>query len=268
MKQIKQMQSVKILLLHLIIFIFIFGCASDKTGIKENQPFNPEDSFKKANDLIEKKNYEEARKILEEVRTRDSSREYAVLAKLRIADTYFENESYEEAAGEYEAFLAVDSYNKYASYAQYKLALSLFKQIKTIDTSYSTVQRALSEFEKLRRNYPRNPYMDITESRIKACRQMLAEHEFYVGDFYYKKGAYTAAARRFNALLKDYPGSTREPEALYYLGLSYMNSGQHGLALSTLKTLIEKFPSLEISSKAQKQLSSIGYLTIKSDNGK
>ena len=97
---------------------------------------------------------------------------------------------------------------------------------------------------------------------------MLAEHEFYVGDFYYKKGAYTAAARRFNALLKDYPGSTLEPEALYYLGLSYANLGQHGLALSTLKTLIEKFPSLEISSKAQKQLSSIGYLTIKSDNGK
>jgi outer membrane protein assembly factor BamD len=268
MKLIKQMRSVKILLLHFIIFIFLFGCASDQTGIKENQPFNPEDSFKKANDLIEKKDYEGARKILEEVRTRDSSQQYAVLAKLRIADTYFENESYEEAAGEYEAFLGADSFNKYASYAQYKLALSLFKQIKTIDTSYSTVQKALREFEKLQRNYPRNPYMDITENRIKGCRQMLGEYDFYVGDFYYKKGAYTAAAKRFNALLKDYPGSMQEPEALYYLGLSYLNIGQHGLALSTLKTLIEKFPSLEISSKAQRQLSSVGYFTVKSDNGK
>jgi outer membrane protein assembly factor BamD len=268
MEQIKQMRSLKIFLLHLIIFTFIYGCASDQTELKENQPFNAEDSFKKANDLIEKKDYEEARKILEEIRTRDSSQQYAVVAKLRIADTYFENESYEEAAGEYEAFLGADPYNKYASYAQYKLALSFFKQIKTIDTSYFTAQRAIKEFEKLQRNYPRNPYMDITESRIKGCLQMLAEYEFYVGDFYFKKGAYNAAAQRFNVLLKDYPGSTQEPEALYYLGLSYMNIGQHGLALSTLKALIEKFPSLEISSKAQKQLSSVGYLTIKSDNGK
>lgn len=268
MEQIKQMRSLKIFLLHLMIFIFIFGCASDQTELKENQPFNAEDSFKKANDLIEKKDYEEARKILEEVRTRDSSQQYAVLARLRIADTYFENESYEEAAGEYEAFLGADPYNKYASYAQYKLALSFFKQVKTIDISYSTLQRALMEFEKLQRNYPRNPYMEITENRIKGCRQMLGEYEFYVGDFYFKKGAYNAAAQRFNALLKDYPGSMQEPEALYYLGLSYINTGQHGLALSTMKTLIGKFPSLEISSEAQKRLSSIGYLTIKSDNGK
>lgn len=268
MRQMKQMQYWKIILLHILIIIFVSGCASDKKELKENETFNAEDAFKKANELIEKKDYEEARKVLEEIRTKDSSQQYAPVAKLRIADTYFDNESYEEAATEYEAFLKTDPYNKYASYAQYKLALSYFKQIKTIDISYSTAQKALSEFEKLQRNYPRNPYMEITESRIKECRQMLAEYEFYVGDFYFKKGAYNAAAHRFNTLLKDYPGSIREPEALYYLGLSYRDMGQHGLAYTTLQTLIKKFPSLEISSEAKEQLSSVGYLILKSDNGK
>jgi outer membrane protein assembly factor BamD len=268
MRQIKQMQYGKIILLHTLIIIFVLGCASDNKKLKENESFNAEDSFKKANELIEKKDYEEARKVLEEIKTKDSSQQYATVAKLRIADTYFEGESYEEAATEYEAFLKADPYNKYASYAQYKLALSYFKQIRTIDISYSTAERALSEFEKLQKNYPRNPYMEITESRIKECRQMLAEYEFYVGDFYFKKGAYNAAAHRFDALLKDYPGSMQEPEALYYLGLSYKNIGQHGLAYTALRTLIEKFPSLEISNEAQKQLSSVGYLILKSDNGK
>jgi outer membrane protein assembly factor BamD len=264
----KQIKSVRKILLLFIIILFIFACSSNKTAIKENQPFKPEESLKKANELIDRGKYDEARTILEEVKAKDASQQYAVLAKLRIADTYFENESYEEAATEYETFLGADPYNKYASYAQYRLAMSYFKQIRTIDVSYSMVQKALKEFEKLQRNYPRNPYMDVTEIRIKACQRMLAEYEFYVGSFYFKSGAYNAAVLRFNALLKNYPDSMKEPEALYYLGLSYGKIGQTGQAVQTLTALTKKFPTSELSKEAQKHLASFGYLIIKSNKEK
>ncbi len=257
----------KVLLVFASIF-FIVACSSNKTALKENQPFNAEESFKKANNLMEQRSYEEARGIFEDIKARDASQQYAALAKLRIADTYFEDGSYEEAVTEYETFLEADPYNKYASYAQYKLAMSFFKQIKGVDISYSTAQRALKEFEKLQRNYPRNPYMDVTESRITACRRMLAEYEFYVGSFYFNKGSYEAAAQRFNNLLSNYPDSLKEPEALYYLGLSYENMGQRGLALKSLQALIEKFPSLAVSRDAKKHLASFSYLIIKSNSEK
>ncbi|MBI5098374.1 MAG: outer membrane protein assembly factor BamD [Nitrospirae bacterium] len=268
MELYKTIKFVKRVFLLFISILFIFGCSSNKAAVKENQAFNSEESLKKANDLIERGNYEEAREILENVKARDASQQYATLAKLRIADTYFENESYEEAATEYETFLKADPYNKYASYAQYKLAMSFFKQVKTIDISYSTALKALEEFERLQRNYPRNPYMDVTENRIKACQRMLSEYEFYVGSFYFKKGSYEAAAQRFNKLLNNYPDVMKVPEALYYLGLSYEKMGQKGLAIKTLKILTDKFPSLELSKEAQKHLVSFGYLIIKSDNEK
>lgn len=267
MGQIKQLNTVRKILLHFIIVLFIFGCSSNKTAIKDG-PFKPEESLKKANELIDRGDYDEAKAILEEVKAKDASQQYAALAKLRIADTYFEKESYEEAATEYETLLTADPYNKYASYAQYRLAMSYFKQIRTIDVSYSTAQKALKEFEKLQKNYPRNPYMDVTENRIKACQRMLAEYEFYVGSFYFKSGSYNAAAQRFNTLLKDYPDSKEEPETLYYLGLSYGKIGQTGQAIITLTTLTRKFPTSALSKEAQKQIASFGHLIIKSNKEK
>ena len=180
--------------------------------------------------------------------------------KKRIPDEHEdeldEDELYEEAVAEYENFLKVHEQHKFSSYAQYHLAMSYFKRIKTPDVSFTTAKRALAEFEKLQRDYPRNPYMDVTESRIRSCKRVLAEHEFYVGEYYFNKGSFEAAINRLKALLDTYPGSIRESEALYYIGLAYENLGQRDNAISTLTTLIHKFPATELSNEAKKLISS------------
>ncbi|RJQ57027.1 MAG: outer membrane protein assembly factor BamD [Nitrospiraceae bacterium] len=256
MKFLKKLfPSIKIFLYFTIPFL-VFACSSAKKEVKET-PFEPEKTLLQAESLMERGFYEDARKVLEEIRTKDASLQYSILAKLRIADTYFDDGSYEEAVVEYESFLSAYPSHKYASYAQYKLAMSFFRQITTVDVSYSAAQRAMQEFEKLQRTYPRNPYMEVTESRIAACRRILAEYEFYVGSFYFKKGAYGAAAQRFDGLLKNFPDSVKESETLYYLGLSYENMGQREKAVNTLTALIEKFPAIKLSSDAKELISSL-----------
>ncbi len=231
-----------------------FACSKD--AIKGEEVFDPEESIAQADGLIQDGYYEEAREVLEEVKARDASRQYALMAKLRIADTYFSEELYDEAAVEYESFLSIHSHHKYASYAQFRLAMTYFKRIGTVDVSASWAKRAIREFEKLQRQYPRNPYMDVTESRIAMCKRVLAEYEFYVGNFYFKKGSYKAAASRFNSMLERYPDSKMEAEALYYIGLSYENLGQRDQALSMLNYLIDKFPTIKLSSDAKELIAS------------
>lgn len=248
-------QLIRRYFLYLIVCLSVMACATDKTAVKE-PAFVPEESFAKANELISRGNYEEARKILETVKSKDSSQEYALLARIRIADTYFDDEAYDEAVVEYESFLDLYPYSKYASYAQYKLAMSFFERITTVDISYSLAKRALDEFEKLQRVYPRNPYMDIIDNRIKTCMNMLAEYEFYVGNFYYNKGSFNAAIGRFNVILKSYPASNKVPEALYFTGLSYKNLGQRDEALNTLTALINQFPSTKLSVEAKRVIDS------------
>ncbi len=245
--------NMKKYLFFLVLIIMVSGCSSaDIKGA-----FEPEVLFSKANDMIGEGDYAGAREVLEDIRARDATRKYATLATVRIADTYYEDKEYEEAAAEYESFLSVHPYHKYSSYAQYKLAMSYFSRIKTVDVSYSWAKKALDEFEKLRRNYPRNPYMDITENRIMSCRKVLAEYELYVGKFYLKKGSYDSAALRFDGLIHDYPDSGREPDALFYLARAYEGAGEKEKAVKVLNHLIEKFPNMEISVEARELAASM-----------
>ena len=77
------------------------------------------------------------------------------------------------------------------------------------------------------------------------------DYEFYVGNFYFKKESYLAAAQRFEDMLQKYPDSKKEAEALYYLGLSYGNMGEKEKALDILDRLIDTFPATRLSGEAQ-----------------
>lgn len=239
-----------------ILLLLLPACSSKKDTVKKTSPFDPVAAFQEANEKIKKRRFQEAREILGTVQRKDISGEYAKVAQVRIGDTYFKEELYEEAAVEYEHFLRVHSYHKYAVYAQYQLAMTFFKRIGTVDVSYETAQRALNEFEKLLRRYPRNPYISIVENRIRACKNILAEYEYYVGEFYFKKGSFRAAAGRFSGLLQAYPESNIVPETLYYLGISYQNLGERDNALEALSRLIEKYPTTSLSKDAEEIIAS------------
>ncbi|MBI4686637.1 MAG: outer membrane protein assembly factor BamD [Nitrospirae bacterium] len=250
----------KISILLIALSVISFACSSQKAATKpsNNIIFDAEAALKQTNEKIEKGYYEEARQALEDIKTKDTSGKYAALSQIRIGDSYFEEGLYEEAAVEYSRFLEIHPYHKYAYYAQYQLAMSHFKQIKTPDISYGVAMKALEEFEKLQVRYPRNPYMDVTESRIKMCRNVLAEYEFYVGQFYFNKGSYTPAIQRFNALIEKYPNSKKESDALFHLGLSYKNIGNKEKALEILNMLIEKYPATKEANEARKLAASLG----------
>jgi len=252
----KRMNINTIIVISFYILLLV-ACSSKKDIVKE-VPFGQIDLlFKKADEMIKKGNLEDARRLLERVKAEDRTQDFAPVAQIKIADTYLQEERYEEAEVEYRSFLDRYARHSYAPYAQYQLAMTYFKRIETVDISYSTAKKALEEFEKLLVEYPRNPYIEVTEQRIKSCRNLLAEYELYVGKFYFKKGSYLSAIQRFDALLKSYPGSKSEAEALYYLGLSYKALGEYEMAVKTLNTLIERFPRIKLSREAGDVIASL-----------
>ena len=44
---------------------------------------------------------------------------------------------------------------------------------------------------------------EIVEVRIEKCKNTIAEHEFLVGTFYYKKDSYSVAIKRFQGVLPE-----------------------------------------------------------------
>jgi outer membrane protein assembly factor BamD len=101
-----------------------------------------------------------------------------------------------------------------------------FNQIESPERGYGGAAKALEEFEKLKKMFPRNPYKETVEVKIEKCRNTIAEYEYLVGKFYYDKGSYTAAIGRFEGLLKKYPDYKGEAEVLFFTGVSSKKIGQ------------------------------------------
>lgn len=239
--------------LCLALVAALAGCGGGKQ-VKKDEDFDPEKFLVKAAKLIDDKEYDEARKVLLEVKNRDLSKKYAPVAQLRIADSYIKDSEPDHGIEEYRKFLDLYPDNRLASYAQYQIAMAYFSQIEAADRGLSAAQKAQQEFNRLKELYPRNPYREIITLRIEKCRKVIADGEFLVGLFYYNKESYNAARMRFEELLKQFPAYEGADEALLLLGKSYQGLKMKDKARETFNALIEKYPASKFAREAGKEV--------------
>ncbi|MCX7913502.1 MAG: outer membrane protein assembly factor BamD [Thermodesulfovibrionales bacterium] len=245
------MKAIHLIHFTLIIFFLISSCS--KKIAKREEVFDPEKFIAKAEKLISDKEYEEARKLLIEVKNRDTTKKYAPLAHLKIADSYIKEEELDRGIEEYRRFTELYPDNRFASYAQYQIAMSYFNQIESPDKGSGTAQKALKEFLILKERYPRNPYKETVELRIEKCRNVIADGEFYVGEFYYKKGSFNAAIKRFLGLFESFPEYRRNDEVLFLIGKSYEGLKQKDQAKKYFKILVERYPHSKFVTEAKRR---------------
>ena len=93
--------------------------------------------------------------------------------------------------------------------------------------------------------------------RIADCHDWLAQTHLFVGQFYYRRASYLAAAHRFDQIMKDYPDKKVAPEALYYLALTYQELGADDWAMEKLQLLAEKYPNSENAGDGRRLLAKL-----------
>ncbi len=233
-----------------MVSLLLVSC-SGKKPVRQDV-FDPKAVLEQAGKLIKMDEYEEARKLLFEVKNRDLSKKYAPLAQLKIAGSFITEGQPERAVEEYRRFLQLYPDHSQAPYAQYQIALVHFKQIEGPERGAGGARKALEEFQKLLRLYPRNPYREAVELKIRKCRDLIAEYEFLVGKFYYKKEAYNAAIGRFLGLLREFPDYKKIPEVLYLTGISYRELNRTAESLQYLNKVRKRFPDSKFTKKAEK----------------
>ncbi|MBI3592989.1 MAG: outer membrane protein assembly factor BamD [Nitrospirae bacterium] len=240
------------ILMLMAVLALLYGCGGGGKGLKGDEAFDPEKYLSKADKLLGDKEYEEARKILLEVKNRDTTKKYAPLAQLRIADSYIKDNDIDPGIEEYRKFLEMYPDNQHASYAQYQIAMAYFTQIESPDRGSGAARKALQEFIRLKELFPRNPYREIIALRIEKCLNVIADGEFIVGEFYYKKGSYSAAVARLEGLLKQFPEYKRGDETLLLLGKAYKGLKMEEKAKEAFRKLIERYPSSRLVPEARK----------------
>ena len=177
---------------------------------------------------------------------------------MKRGEAFFEKEEYAEAIVEYNHFLDLHRNHMLASYAAFRIGESQMKRAKGIDRDPEPIQKAIDSFERLRRDYPGSRYDGQATEKIQDCHDMLAQMHLFVGQFYYRRQSYLAAAHRFEQIMKVYPDKSVAPDALYFLALSYHDLGADDWASEKLTLLAEKYPNSKHSGEGAKLLAKIG----------
>jgi outer membrane protein assembly factor BamD len=179
---------------------------------------------------------------------------YTLWAELKVGDCHFLSKEYVEAVAAYEEFKKVHPTHPEMPYVQYQIGMSHFKQMLTLDRDQTATKKALSNFEYLVANFPPSLFTEKAKEKIEICRKQLADHEFYVGKYYYKQKNYGAASHRFQELLTNFPKTGNQDEILFLLGKSYLDLDQVDKARGILDRIVNEYPQSSYSREAKRLL--------------
>ncbi len=195
------MRSNKFLVLF-IVTSFLSGCAWFIS--KEIPRNNPNALYQKGYEDYQKERYEKAIESFQKLKEEYPLSELALQAELGIADSHFSMEEYGYAELAYSDFINLHPTNENLPYVMYQVGMCHYKQVLSIDRDQTETWKALKEFEKLLTRFPSSKFSFLAEGNIRECKKQLADHEFYVGEIYFKMKQYKAALKRFDIIAKNY----------------------------------------------------------------
>jgi len=201
----------------MMVVLLLGGCSLRDRFRGEKEEKGPSELMSEGMKNLEIGNYEGATEAFQQLKDRYPYSKYAIMAELKMADGLYKREKFDEAYDAYDEFERLHPKNKDIPHVIYQKGMCNFRQITTIDRDQTFTLKAKEEFERLVRRFPKDEYADRARKNIRKCLIYLAEHELYVGHFYYKMGKYRTAMNRYTYLVQNYPDMGQYHEALEYL---------------------------------------------------
>jgi outer membrane protein assembly factor BamD len=209
-------KTISLMTTGIIVFLFFGGCAGP-SWFSEEEEKPPEELMRQGLEDMVTGYYETATESFQKVKDRYPYSEFAVEAELKMADALYKRELYDEAFDAYGEFERLHPKNVNIPYVIYSKGMCHFDQMDTIDRDQSHTLQAIDEFKRLVKKFPKCEYANSARMKIRDCYIELAEHELYVGNFYYRMGEYRAAMGRYRYILENYPDLGQYHKALDYL---------------------------------------------------
>jgi outer membrane protein assembly factor BamD len=151
--------------------------------------------------------YFTALEYFEEILDRYPFSPEATLAELKAADCNYHMGHYLESLVLYKEFEERHPTNEAIPYVMFQKAMTYYKRIDRVDRDTTGATESMKMFNQLLRAYPTSPYTAEAQARIKAASEFLANHEYFVVEFYVRTEKFDQAEKRLNYLLSMYPDS-------------------------------------------------------------
>ena len=210
--------------------------------------------FDKGKALLDKGRFDEARKYLNFVFESYPNDAVGQKALLLVADSYFRRGrgQYVEARYRYRDYLSRYPSADNRPFVLYRYALCYDKEHEQIDRDPTNTREALTQYRNLLKEAPDSSYAAEARGRIDALTDLLAEHEFDVGLFYFRKGDPAAAFNRFQYTEENYPSYSHRDKLYFHTGQALRRLGRNTEAETYFAKLRETYPKSPWATRAVK----------------
>jgi outer membrane protein assembly factor BamD len=230
-----------------------------ETPITKNTQQPDKVLFDQAMKDIEHGRYETARISLQTLMNTYESSEFMAKAKLAVADSWYREggaNGMAQAEAEYKDFQLFYPNMEEAAEAQNRICDIHYREMDKSDRDWTQTVQAEAECRAVLIQYPNSKFVPQVTQRIRDIQESLAEHEFVVGDFYWKREMNPAAANRLNAVVDQYPLYSKAGEALYEAGDAYSKMGPRfrNSSADMFSRVVSQYPLSKRADDAKKRL--------------
>lgn len=239
----------------LVIFLslLVLGCSGNDELPEIASDTGEQQMYKDAQRSLRNRNFDLAVRNLQALESRFPFGKYAEQAQLELIYAHygaFEHEAAVEAA---DRFIRLHPQHPSIDYAYYMKGLSAYTSNEDVfarflptdqtlrDTSHS--KEAFAEFAQLLSRYPESPYSADAKARMVHLRNQLARHEINVANYYFRRGAYLAAANRGRYVVENFQKTQAVADGLAVMAQGYLLLGLDDLAKDSIDTLVLNYPN-------------------------
>lgn len=219
-------------ILPILVGAVLTGCSVFKSkDSDEYAGWSAEKFYTEAKQALTGGAYQRAVTLYEKLEARYPFGTHATQAQLDIAYAYYKNDEPESAIAAVDRFISANPRSEAVDYAYYLRALVNYNRgISFIDRFMPTdssqrdpnpAREAYKQFDELVTRFPDGKYAEDARKRMVALRNNLAVYETHVADYYLRRGAYLAAARRSSDVIRDFQRTPAVPGALRILETAY-----------------------------------------------
>jgi outer membrane protein assembly factor BamD len=202
---------------------------------------------------LQEKSYSDSIKRFEALDIQYPYGENTESAQLYIIYAYYMKEDYILAVAAADRFIRIHPTNPHVDYAYYMRGISNYYQnmgilermflVDLATRDLTQIQKSYNDFNDVVTRFPDSRYAPSAHQYMVFLRNVLADHQLHVAEYYYNRKAYVASANRASNLVAHYQGAPTVVEGLALMAKSYRQLGLTKLEQDTLAVLNYNYPN-------------------------
>jgi outer membrane protein assembly factor BamD len=234
----------------LAVGLVLAACSSGPKD--ESVAWSPDKLYAEAKSEAAAGNYDRAAKLYERLEGRAAGTVLAQQSQLDRAYVLYKSGEKAQALATIERFIKLQPTSPALDYAIYLQGvinfnddLGLLGNLSRQDLSERDQQAARDSYQSFRQlvdQFPASSYAPDARLRMNYIVNTLASYEVHVARYYFRRGAYVAAANRAQQTVQDFQQSPSAEEALFIMAQSYDRLGLTDLRDDAQRVLRQNFP--------------------------